>query len=610
MAVSIHEDTIVETTLYTIQTSDSTIDDSVTCNVTSTSPSTMAFQTKETYPGSNVYQIISKANPGFDHNSCNQYQVTVKCWDSYGSNDSDYLTVNIEDNQAPVFTNLNSSTSINVDPATTFAGTAIFYVTTTDAENDNLFYNYTIYNQWTPFNMSTAAVVFLHRNISIHEEDGAVYWIRICVYDPHNEVCRNLSVTFTSSKKRPIINNLPASLLVPENTTGGSTLFTVLVTDPDVGDIHSFTMTVTPASGTSKFTLDSTSGVLSLASGQNFDYETLAIYRITFSVRDQYLVTNETKVLNITITDVNEAPYFTATLPDMSFGEGKAGTVVGTLSIHCSDPDSADTLQFSISGPHQAYFNINSTTKKLTLAQEWDLESGQGTSAYLTVYCVDPSGLQASTNLNLNITPVNEFAPVLSVSTAEIYVTDQTLTTEILLTITATDQDFGDDNSFRFYVLGFGFGAQYFIMKSYGNLSQLSLLQQIRLDYVVNRTITLIVSDNDTSHLDSSVAVKIYYTPTSYKQKTSSYYCTLCTAEGIVAVGILALEGIIIFIILCHIVIKYAKPTHTIQPTKSGSLQGPQKKTEKEADRISQLSIESYDSQSSMSVDESSGSDD
>ncbi|KAK3602905.1 hypothetical protein CHS0354_018771, partial [Potamilus streckersoni] len=195
--VSIHEDTVIETTLYTIQTSDATVDDSVTCNVTSTSPSNTFFKTKETYPGSDVYQILSKAYPGFAHDTCNQYRINIECWDSYGSRASGYLTVNIEDNQSPVFINLAASTRIHVDPATTFAGTAIFTVTTTDAENDNLFYNYTIYNQRTPFNMSANAVVSLHRNISIHEEDGAMYWIYICVYDLHSHVCGNLTVTFT-----------------------------------------------------------------------------------------------------------------------------------------------------------------------------------------------------------------------------------------------------------------------------------------------------------------------------------------------------------------------------------------------------------------------------
>ncbi|KAL3882938.1 hypothetical protein ACJMK2_029240 [Sinanodonta woodiana] len=615
--VSIHEDTVLETTLYTIQTSDATVDDSVTCNVTSSTPSTSVFKIKETYPGSDVYQILSKAYPGFAHDTCNQYVIKIECWDSYGSRTNGSLTVNIVDNQSPVFTNLAASTSITVDSATVFAGTSIFTVTTTDAENDNLFYNYTIYNQWTPFNMSANAVVSLHRNVSIPEENGAAYWMYICVYDLHNRVCGNLTVTFTPSKTRPIISNLPAAVAVLESLSSGSTIFIVSVTDPDIGDIHNFSMSVTPASSTSKFSLNSLTGLLSLASGQMFDYETLSFYQITFSVRDQYLAARQSKIINISITDVNEAPYFVSIIPDITFGEGKAGKVVGTPSIQCKDPDTADVLTFSITGPYQTYFNMNGTTGKLTLANDWDLESGQATSTYLTVYCIDHLGLQAATNLTVNIIAVNEFAPVLSLSTAGINLTDQTQTTEILLNVTATDQDYGDDNCFLFHIIGFGFGSKYFKINGTGNLGQLSLSQQIKLKYAFNATFTVTVSDNETSPLVSPVIVTIYYTPTPPDPQKPPSYCTLCTTEGIAVVSILAIEGFAIFMIIAYVILKYSRPIYATTPAPMASMDQPPviEQKEQEFDTISQKSVESNISESSeISTDSeisdtSSGSD-
>ncbi|KAK3602904.1 hypothetical protein CHS0354_018770, partial [Potamilus streckersoni] len=358
-------------------------------------------------------------------------------------------------------------------------------------------------------------------------------------------------------------------------------------------------------------------GVLSLASGQAFDYETLSLYQVTFSVRDQYLSANQSKILNISITDVNEAPYFIRTIPDITFGEGKAGTIVGTPFIQCKDPDPADVLTFSISGLYQAYFNMNGTTGKLTLAQDWDLESGKATSTYLTVYCVDPTGLQAATNLNLNITSVNEFSPVPSLSTAGINITDQTQITEILLNITATDKDFGDDSCFHFYIIGFGFGSKYFTINGTGNLGQLSLLQHIKLKYAFNATFTVAVSDNETSPLVSSVTVTIYYTPTPPEPQKPPSFCTLCTKEGIAVVSILAIEGFTIFVIVVYVILKYSKPIYATTPTPFSSSHQPRifEQKKKELDTISHKSVISNISESSeVSTDSevsntSSGSD-
>ena len=52
------------------------------------------------------YIILNKENPGFDYDNATSYTIAVTCSDLYGSSDTASMTVNIDENDEPVITNL------------------------------------------------------------------------------------------------------------------------------------------------------------------------------------------------------------------------------------------------------------------------------------------------------------------------------------------------------------------------------------------------------------------------------------------------------------------------------------------------------------------------
>lgn len=58
---------------------------------------------------------------------------------------------------------------------------------------------------------------------------------------------------------KPVINDLPLTILVPEDTGGGSELFDVDVTDPNPGDVMTYAMTVDPPELLAMFSLNTNS---------------------------------------------------------------------------------------------------------------------------------------------------------------------------------------------------------------------------------------------------------------------------------------------------------------------------------------------------------------
>lgn len=68
----------------------------------------------------------------------------------------------------------------------------------------------------------------------------------------------NVNTCISDRNNPPAINNLPSSLLLPEDTSPMTSIFSFMVTDSDVIDSLSCLIDVQPTSGYSLFTFNST----------------------------------------------------------------------------------------------------------------------------------------------------------------------------------------------------------------------------------------------------------------------------------------------------------------------------------------------------------------
>lgn len=226
---------------------------------------------------------------------------------------------------------------------------------------------------------------------------------------------------------------------------------------------------------------------------------------------------------------------------------------MATLTYTCTDVDRGQTMNLSItSGSQMSYFSLEPSSGVITYAQDWDFENAvvPPQTTTLEITCDDGNGLSDSLDIVINISPVNEFNPVLSLTTADIIIYNNQTLIDPLFVVTATDNDYGDDDSFDFSVVGTGKGSRDFRMSSTG---QLLLKNYIDWKYNYTWEFTLIVSDGESKPRWSYVRVTVrYIAPDPVIPTKEKARCILCTGIGKAVVGTLCAEAFIILLFIMH----------------------------------------------------------
>jgi len=182
-------------------------------------------------------------------------------------------------------------------------------------------------------------------------------------------------------------------------------------------------------------------------------------------------------------------------------------------------------LVYSITdGDPGSYFNISSSTGKITTARNLNFEEAQSYS--LTVEARDSSSpinsqLASLSHVDVIVTPLNEHAPAFSQSSYNVTISENTATGTTVVSITATDNDAGSQGELSFSLSS---GAPFYIDEVSGAI----VLKQA-LDYEAETSylLTVIAADGDlASPKSSSVNVTVMlrdendnaptFTPTVY----------------------------------------------------------------------------------------------
>ena len=134
----------------------------------------------------------------------------------------------------------------------------------------------------------------------------------------------------------------------------------VAATDPDSGDTLTYTLRGTDAAS---FDIIASSGQLQTKA--TLDHETKSRYRVTVTVTDASAASDTINV-TFTVTNMNETPEFAdgdATTRTVNDDAG-AGVNIGA-PVAATDPDSGDTLTYTLGGPDAASFGIVATSGQL-----------------------------------------------------------------------------------------------------------------------------------------------------------------------------------------------------------------------------------------------------
>ena len=199
-----------------------------------------------------------------------------------------------------------------------------------------------------------------------------VYLVTVTASDGTTPVTLAVEVTVSNVNEAP---EFPASetgdRTVAENTAADVNIGDpVAATDPDNGDTLTYTL---GGADDGSFAIDETTG--QLKTKDTLNYETKDTYTVTVTATDQAGM-SATKTVTVTVSSVNEVPEFTdGATASRSVDENRPADQDIGAAVGATDPDTGDTLTYTLEGDDAASFAIDETTGQLKTRDPLDYET-------------------------------------------------------------------------------------------------------------------------------------------------------------------------------------------------------------------------------------------
>lgn len=305
-----------------------------------------------------------------DANGDNVYDVVVTASDGEHT-DSQSISVTVSNvNEAPV---LAGGTTLSLTHAENAA--AVTTISATDVDGPSITYAITGGNDAGLFTIdaNTGALSFVSSpDFEAPADFGEdnFYTLTVSASDGTNSVEQRIEILVTNENESVTITSDgggdSASLGVSENSQA---VTTVSATDLD-GDAVSYA--IVGGADADRFTIDSATGAIAFVATPNFeaasDSDQDNVYEVVVEASDGSL--NDRQTLNISVTDVNEAPEIT------SGGTATAAENSTSVSVVTANDPEGQPLIYSISGGVDAgRFTIDSTTGALSFITAPDHEA-------------------------------------------------------------------------------------------------------------------------------------------------------------------------------------------------------------------------------------------
>ena len=233
---------------------------------------------------------------------------------------------------------------------------------------------------------------------------------------PPASTIRNVTISPTDVNESPIIAGQQFTLA--ENPANGTIIGNIAATDPDQGVAGTLTYTIGAGGPTNVFSLNPTTGVLSVLDSSRVDFEQQSTWTFPVVVRDGGTPPlSSTASMTVRITDVNEPPRSLSFTNVVSLAEtANVASPVNVATIGFLD-DALGTNTLSLGGVDAALFSINNRQLRFQNLQGLDFETK---SQYRVLVMVDDPTVgntpDSSIEFTLTITDVNEAPTDLTVT--------------------------------------------------------------------------------------------------------------------------------------------------------------------------------------------------
>ena len=401
-----------------------------------------------------------------DDNSDNTYELKLSVDDGANTTTQEITITVTNIDEAPTFTSASESVSVNENTSG-----AVYQAQATDPEDATLTYSASGTDA-SLFTLDPTSGELAFKNSPDYEspaDDGAdnTYNLDITAADATNQVSQALTITIADVNEAPAFASTSVDLNAAENDSSFAHIVEA-ASDEDSGQTLAYSLSGDDAS---EFNFDTATRTLAFKQAPDFespaDQNTDNAYQITITASDGDL--QATQAITITVTNVEEYPYFHSTadyvdsIAEDPATEGTASPVLA-LAIQAADDedDSAGkSLNFVISGGADSdKFSLtsagaNSANLSFAISPDFDNphDSNLDNNYSLTIQVEDSNGDTAQHDLIVAVQAVNDEAPQLtSASSADVNEND----TAVFYFATAEDadrSDWSDPDSSKHYQL-------------------------------------------------------------------------------------------------------------------------------------------------------------
>ncbi|MEZ5729474.1 MAG: cadherin domain-containing protein [Burkholderiaceae bacterium] len=208
-----------------------------------------------------------------------------------------------------------------------------------------------------------------------------------------------VSVSYVPVNEAPTLGG--ASFGTAENTPATTRIGTLSATDPDTGDVLSFSIVDGNVDGA--FSIDAATGELSVANPAALDFETRQSFTLTVQATDSGGLTSSATV-TIALTDVNEPP------TDLLLVRVNAITRLqdpyGTVLV--ADPDAGETFSYVLVDDASGKFQIDAGSGVVSAVPTAVSGLSSGSSYRIVVTATDSAGHAITRAIDFAIPPVSD----------------------------------------------------------------------------------------------------------------------------------------------------------------------------------------------------------
>ena len=317
--------------------------------------------------GSGNFSVDSSGNitlsSALDYETTTSYSLTLTASDGTNSTSN---TINISVDDVIELSIALASSTISLSEAAS-SGTSVTTTTTTTDGNGSVTYSLSGTGS-DKFAVSSNGTVTTAA--SLDYETTTSYSLTLTATDGTNTVTENLTVNITD-----VDLSLSASLASSAQSEGIST-GTSIATSSTSNAEGTVTYSLTDADN--KFSINSSTGAVTLANA--LDYETKTSHQFTITATDGVTTTSETFTLSVSDLKISTLAVTLANSGAALAESSSSGTTVGSSSI--TNPES-ETVSYSLSGTGSSNFAVDSSGN-ITTNATLDFETAKSYSLTLT----------------------------------------------------------------------------------------------------------------------------------------------------------------------------------------------------------------------------------